>query len=104
MHVCPEMHRKCQVNQRSGSTKTALKHYQKLIKYMDYSNKYFHKIWGKSHEQFVRRCAQVLRQSEEDGNSTKYDQILIRSEDPLIIIPTSLSKMHGKCMANQKPG
>ena len=43
---------------------------------------------------------QVLRQSEEDEKSTKYDQILIRYEDPLMIIPTSLSKMHGKCMAN----
>ena len=46
----------------------------------------------------------VLRQSEVDENSTKYDQILIRSEDPLMIIPTSLSKMHEKCMANQRPG
>ena len=24
---------------------------------MDYSNKYFHKIWDQSHEQFVRKCA-----------------------------------------------
>ena len=47
---------------------------------------------------------QVLRQSEEDENSMKYDQILIRSGDPLMIIPISLSKMHGKCMANQRPG
>ena len=47
---------------------------------------------------------QVLRQSEEDGNSMTYDQILIRTEDPLIIIPISLPKMRGKCIANQKPG
>ena len=47
---------------------------------------------------------QVLRQSEEDWNSMTYDQILIRSEDPLIIMPTSLSKMHGKCMANRRTG
>ena len=44
---------------------------------------------------------QVLRQSQEDENSTKYDQILIRSKDPLMIIPKSLSKMHGKCMYGQ---
>ena len=24
---------------------------------MDYFNRYFHKIWGQSHEQFVRKCA-----------------------------------------------
>ena len=24
---------------------------------MDYPNKYFHKIWGQSHEQFFRKCA-----------------------------------------------
>ena len=53
---------------------------------------------------FSANVQQVLRKSEEDGNSTKYDQIVIRSENPLIIIPTSLSKMHGKCMANQRPG
>ena len=47
---------------------------------------------------------QVLRQSEENENSMNYDQILIRSEDPLMAIPTSLSKVHGKCMANQSPG
>ena len=47
---------------------------------------------------------QVLRQSEEYENSTKYDQIIIRSEDPLMTIPTSLSKVDGKCMANQSPG
>ena len=46
---------------------------------------------------------QALRQSEEYENSMKYAQILIRSEDPLMMIPTSLSKMHGKCMANQRP-
>ena len=46
----------------------------------------------------------VLRQSEEYENPMKCDHILIRSEDPLMIIPTSLSKMHGKCMANQRPG
>ena len=47
---------------------------------------------------------QVLRQSEEDGNLMTSDQILIRSGDPLNIIPKSLHKMHGKCMANQRPG
>ena len=47
---------------------------------------------------------QVLSQSEQGENSTKYEQILKRSEDPLMIIATSLSKMHGKCVANQRPG
>ena len=27
------------------------------MKYMDYSYEYFHKTWGQSHEQFVRKCA-----------------------------------------------
>ena len=47
---------------------------------------------------------QVLRQSDDEENSMKYDQIIIRSEDPLMRIPTSLFKMHGKCMAHKTPG
>ena len=47
---------------------------------------------------------QVLRQSEEDWNSMTYDQILIRSLDSLIIMPTSLAKMDEKCMAKQRTG
>ena len=53
---------------------------------------------------FSGNVQQVLRQSEEDGNLMTSDQILIRSGDPLIIIPTSLPKLHGKCKANQRPG
>ena len=42
----------------------AVKHDQKLIKYMDHCNEYIHKIGGQFHEQFVRKCpasAQTIR-------------------------------------------
>ena len=35
---------KCLLNQRSESTENPVKHDQKLKKYKDYHNKYFHKI------------------------------------------------------------
>ena len=42
---------------------------------------------------------QVLRQSEENENSIKYDQILIRSGDPLLVF----QQVCPKCMESVRP-
>ena len=59
MHVAVEQFaQKCTESVRLIRVQEALKCSEaKLVKYMDYSNKYFHKIWGQSHEQFVQKGA-----------------------------------------------
>ena len=62
IHVAVEqLIRKCTESARSirgqKALKYAVKHNQKLNKYMDYRMKYFHKMWGQSHERFVWKCA-----------------------------------------------